>query len=285
MYVDSDDEIISGDEDELPQRAFTCTGFARKRSPDVPFELIRSKRTCNTTISSDEPPRATTTAPHKTYSVRSNDEVKNTSRSDKSVSYADTLKRLQTASRRLKGNVSKKDLLGVLKHKGAYDDWGLKPVFVVDYDLTLVDVDSKPFPGAKEFIKALHDYNNGHSILILFSHGGAQYIDEGMSKYFGREKILFYQVLSDNNMRPNKPVSYVRRVLKTAHDMVGPYVIIDDQRSNLDDDQYDITIDVTRYTNYGGSTKYKAIGVDYEKILCLIDEQFADFITTKELLR
>lgn len=158
--------------------------------------------------------------------------------------------------------------------------FNIRPVIVVDYDLTLVDRSSRPFPGAHEFIEKLREYNDGRNQLILYSHGSPAYIDDGLNKYFERERKYFDEIISDSSARDNKPITHVRRVIKDMDYLAGPYVIIDDMRSNLDGDQYDVVIDVTRMTNYGKDGR--AASVDYHSCLCLVDQGIQAFLKTKK---
>lgn len=160
-----------------------------------------------------------------------------------------------------------------------YSGFRVHPVIVVDYDLTLVNCSSKPFPGSHEFIEKLRDINDGQNQLILYSHGSPAYIDEGLNKHYERERKYFDEIVSDSSARNNKPVTYVRRVIKRLDHLIGPYVIIDDKRSNLDSDQYDIVIDVTRMTKY--DDKGTALSVDYHACLCTLDRGIRAFLNTK----
>src|SRR5436190_2510169 len=141
-------------------------------------------------------------------------------------------------------------------------------VFVVDYDMTLVDQNGRPFMGAKKFLRKLYDFNDGKSTMVSYSHATSSHIEHGLSNYFVEEADYFKEKITDHTMSTNKPVTQVRRVLSNIKDLSGPFVIIDDVRSNLDDDQYDITVDVSRHFIRDKSTN-KIIGVDYNTILCL----------------
>lgn len=166
------------------------------------------------------------------------------------------------------------------KGSSLYRGFDICPVIVVDYDLTLVDRLSRPFPGSHEFIERLRDVNDGHNQLILYSHGSPAYIDDGLSRHYEHERRLFDEIISDSSARNNKPVTYVRRVIKRLDRLTGPYVIIDDMRSNLDGDQYDVVIDVTRMTDY--DAKGAAASVDYDTCLRTVDRGIRAFLTTKK---
>lgn len=156
----------------------------------------------------------------------------------------------------------------------------MSPVLVVDYDLTLVDKSSRPFPGSDDFLERLRDFNEGHNQLILYSHGSPAYINEGLNRHFKRERSFFDEIISDSSARNNKPVSHVRRVIKYLDCLVGPYVIIDDMRSNLDSDQYDVVIDITRMTDY--DKKGTAVSVDYATCLRTLERGVQAFLATKK---
>lgn len=160
-----------------------------------------------------------------------------------------------------------------------YKGFNLHPVLVVDYDLTLVDRLSRPFPGSHDFIERLRDVNGGRNQLILYSHGSPAYIDDGLTKHYEHERKLFDEIISDSSARENKPVTYVRRVIKRTDHLIGPYVIIDDMRSNLDGDQYDVVIDITRLTGY--DDRGTAVSVDYDTCLQTVDRGIRTFLSTK----
>lgn len=166
------------------------------------------------------------------------------------------------------------------RRKYAFKGYNIYPVIVVDYDLTLVDRSSRPFPGSHEFIEKLREFNDGQLQLILYSHGSPAYIQDGLNKHFARERRYFDEIISDNSARNNKPVTHVRRLIRKLEYLIGPYVIIDDMRSNLDEDQYDIVIDITRLTSYGETGK--AVSVDYASCLCLVEQQVQTFLKTKK---
>lgn len=161
-----------------------------------------------------------------------------------------------------------------------YKGFDLHPVIVVDYDLTLVNRQSKPFPGSHEFVERLRDVNDGRNELILYSHGSPSYIDDGLSRHYEQERKLFDEIISDSSARDNKPITYVRRVIKKLDHLIGPYVIIDDMRSNLDSDQYDVVIDITRMTEY--DAKGTAVSVDYDTCLRTVDQGIRTFLNTKK---
>lgn len=159
-----------------------------------------------------------------------------------------------------------------------FNRYDFNPVIVVDYDLTLVDDRAQPFPGSKEFITRLRDFNDGQMTLVLYSHANAAHIDHGMAKYYHEIKDYFDEIISDHSARNNKPVTHVRRVISSLASLSGPFVIIDDLRSNLDNDQYDIVIDVTRFTRF---KRAQPIEVNYDGILCLLTEGVETFLKTK----
>lgn len=165
----------------------------------------------------------------------------------------------------------------------SYRGFDSHPVIVVDYDLTLVNRSSRPFDGAHEFIERLRDVNGGRNELILYSHGSPAYIDDGLTRHFESERKLFDEIISDGSARDNKPITHVRRVIKRLDHLIGPYVIIDDMRSNLDSDQYDVVIDITRMTEYDG--KGTAVSVDYDTCLRTVDQGIRAFLNTKKKTR
>lgn len=223
MFHDSDDETVSGEEEE------------------VDGEGPVSKR------------RARGTRTNTTYARRGS--------SDGSV---------------VRRAIRKKRRHGSTSYRG-FDPY---PVIVVDYDLTLVNRLSRPFPGSHEFIERLRDVNDGRNELILYSHGSPAYIDDGLARHYEHERKCFDEIISDSSARDNKPIAYVRRVIKRLDHLIGPYVIIDDMRSNLDSDQYDVVIDVTRMTEYDG--KGTAVSVDYETCLRTVDDGIRAFLNTKK---
>lgn len=162
----------------------------------------------------------------------------------------------------------------------SYKGFNPYPVIVVDYDLTLVNRLSRPFPGSHEFIEHLREVNDGRNELILYSHGSPAYIEDGLNKHYEHERKLFDEIISDSSARDNKPITYVRRVIKRLDHLLGPYVIIDDMRSNLDSDQYDVVIDITRMTEYDG--KGTAVSVDYDTCLRTVDQGIRAFLNTKK---
>lgn len=169
--------------------------------------------------------------------------------------------------------------IGYKRNKTSFKGYNIYPVIVVDYDLTLVDRSSRPFPGSHEFLEKLREFNDGENQLILYSHGSTAYIQQGLNKHFERERKYFDQIISDGSARDNKPVAYVRRVIKNVNHLIGPYVIIDDMRSNLDSDQYDVVIDITRMTKYDQDDK--AVSVDYKTCLCVLEQGIQAFLKTK----
>lgn len=168
---------------------------------------------------------------------------------------------------------------GYKRRKTSFKGYNICPVIVVDYDLTLVNRSSHPFPGSHEFLEKLREFNDGENQLILYSHGSTAYIQQGLNKHYERERKYFDQIISDGSARDNKPISYVRRVIKNVDQLVGPYVIIDDMRSNLDSDQYDVVIDITRMTKYDQDGK--AISIDYKTCLCVLEQGIQAFLKTK----
>lgn len=164
------------------------------------------------------------------------------------------------------------------KNKTQFKKYIFNPVIVVDYDLTLVDNSAKPFPASKEFIIKLRDFNDGQTTLVLYSHANAAHINHGLDKYYSDIKHCFDEIISDHSARNNKPVTHVRRVISSISSLSGPYIIIDDLRSNLDNDQYDIVIDVNRFTEFHKNTP---VTVDYNGILCMMNNGVETFLSTK----
>lgn len=162
--------------------------------------------------------------------------------------------------------------------KREFPKFDFNPVIVVDYDLTLVDNNAKPFPGSKEFLEKLRNFNDGHNTLVLYSHANSAHINHGLDKYFNDVKHYFDEIISDHSARNNKPVTHVRRVISKISYLTGPFIIIDDLRSNLDNDQYDIVVDVNRFTK---SVKNNLVNVDYDAIFCLIKKGIEKFLITK----
>jgi len=160
-------------------------------------------------------------------------------------------------------------------------DYSFNTVFVVDYDMTLVDQHGRPFSGAKKFLHKLYNFNDGKSTLVLYSHATSSHIEHGLSTHFVEEADYFKEKITDHTMSRNKPVTQVRRVLSDIADLSGPFVIIDDVRSNLDDDQYDITVDVSRHYVRDKRTN-KIIDVDYNTILCLLRRGVEGWLQTKK---
>lgn len=167
------------------------------------------------------------------------------------------------------------------KNIKSYDGYSFTTVFVIDYDLTLVDRNARPFPGAKAFLRELYNFNNGKSTLVLYSHATSNHVEHGMSTYFVEEAEFFAEKITDHTMSRNKPVTQVRRVLSNLEDLSGPFVIIDDVRSNLDDDQYDITVDVSRHFIRDKSSS-KIVDIDYKTVLCLVREGVENWLKTKK---
>lgn len=174
---------------------------------------------------------------------------------------------------------AKEEPVRTKRHGSTRKGHNMYPVFVLDYDLTLVNRSSRPFPGSHEFIQKLRDFNDGQNQLILYSHGSAPYIDDGLNKHYENERKFFDEIISDSSARNNKPVTHVRRIIKDLHYLIGPYVIVDDMRSNLDSDQYDIVVDVTRMTNY--DPKGVAVSVDYDTCMRTIEQGVKLFLNTK----
>lgn len=175
----------------------------------------------------------------------------------------------------------KKNGKPVTKHNNILDDYSFNTVFIVDYDMTLVDKNAHPFPGAKRFIRDLHRFNGGRATLVLYSHASSGHIERGLSTHFAQEADLFTETITDHTMSKNKPVTQVRRVLSDIKDLSGPFVIIDDARSNLDDDQYDITIDVSRHFIRDKTTN-QVMDIDYDTIWCLLNEGIKNWLLTKK---
>lgn len=163
-------------------------------------------------------------------------------------------------------------------YKREFPKFDFNPVIVVDYDLTLVDNNAKPFPGSKKFLEKLRNFNDGHNTLVLYSHANSAHINHGLDKYFNDVKHYFDEIISDHSARNNKPVTHVRRVISKISYLTGPFIIIDDLRSNLDNDQYDIVVDVNRFTK---SVKNDPVNVDYDGIFCLIKKGIEKFLITK----
>jgi len=248
MYHDSEDEPLSGD-DETEFDVKDIVSPKRKR-------VIWKSRTDN------KRGRHSPYAPDKNRYIN---EISATS---------------STNSNKNGENGTDKGITKIRKNKCAFKGYNPYPVVVVDYDLTLVDRASRPFPGSHEFIEKLREFNDGQLELILYSHGSPAYIDEGLNKHYGRERKYFDEIISENSPRDNKPVTHVRRVIKRLDHLIGPYIIIDDARSNLDDDQYDIVIDITRMTKY--DEKGRASAVDYDACYCLVEQGVQAFLNTKK---
>lgn len=186
--------------------------------------------------------------------------------------YSPAAKRKKSISKkRIKSNVSGGKFGGSTK---------LNPVIVLDYDLTLVkdDEDFTPFPGAGKFIEDLSKINNSRNVLVLYSHANKAHIEYGLNKFFKREKMMFDYVITDHSIKSNKPVTQVRLKLKSISELVGPFAIIDDMNRNLNEDQYDIVINVRRYTDYKNGT---AVSVKYDHMLKLLNEAIGNFYQTK----
>lgn len=156
-------------------------------------------------------------------------------------------------------------------------------VFVVDYDMTLVDRNAHPFPGVKEFLRDLYEFDGGgRSTLVLYSHATSGHVEHGLNTYFADEISYFSEIIADHSMLKNKPVTRVRRVLSNVKCLCGPICIIDDVRTNLDDDQYDITVDASRhFVRDRSSANGRVVGVDYESILCLLRRGVQQWLATK----
>lgn len=178
--------------------------------------------------------------------------------------------------RSVNGNSRKR----LFSSSASYRGFHIHPVLVVDYDLTLVNKSSRPFPGSHEFLEALREFNDGHNQLILYSHGSAAYIEDGLNKHFEHEHKYFDEIISDSSARNNKPITHVRSVIKKTEFLIGPYVIIDDMRSNLDSDQYDIVIDIKRMTKY--DKKGTAVSVDYDTCLKILEQGVRTFLAKKQ---
>lgn len=185
-------------------------------------------------------------------------------------------RKIKTGSK-LTNKKSKKEMA---KGNNVLYEYSFNTIFVIDYDLTLVDRHAHPFPGAKKFIQDLYHFNDGRSTLVLYSHASSGHVERGFSTHFAQEADMFTEMITDHTMSKNKPVTQVRRVLSSIADLSGPFVIIDDARSNLDDDQYDITIDVSRHFIRDKSTN-QVIGIDYVKIWCLLNEGIKNWLKTK----
>jgi hypothetical protein len=179
----------------------------------------------------------------------------------------------------LKKKVNKNGI--VKKSNDPLYDYSFNTVFVVDYDMTLVDRHAQPFPDAKKFIHDLYHFNGGRATLVLYSHASPSHIEKGFSTHFAQEADMFTEMITDHTMVKNKPVTNVRRMLSNMADLSGPFVIIDDVRSNLDNDQYDITIDVSRHFIRNKSTN-QVVNINYPLIMCLINEGIRHWLATKK---
>lgn len=177
-----------------------------------------------------------------------------------------------------KGDGDEENMRMDKNYKREFPKFDFNPVIVVDYDLTLVDNNAKPFPGSKEFLEKLRNFNDGRNTLVLYSHANSAHINHGLDKYFNDVKHYFDEIISDHSARNNKPVTHVRRVISKISYLTGPFIIIDDLRSNLDNDQYDIVVDVNRFTK---SVKNTPVNVDYDGIFCLIKKGIEKFLITK----
>lgn len=158
------------------------------------------------------------------------------------------------------------------------DRFNANPVVVVDYDMTLVDKNAKPFPDSPDFIRRIKQINGGRVTVVLYSHANSEHINYGLDRYYADVKNNFDEIIADHSARNNKPITHVRRVIPDMSRLNGPYAIIDDLRSNLDNDQYDIVIDVNRYTSYNKNT---AVSVDYDGVMCMLLNGIKTFLSTK----
>lgn len=182
--------------------------------------------------------------------------------------------------KKIKTSSSGKKTQKIVKNPDILDEYSFNTVFVVDYDMTLVDRNAQPFPSSKTFIRDLYNFNNGRSTLVLYSHATSGHVQRGLSTHFAQEAEMFTEIITDHTMSKNKPVTQVRRVLSNIADLSGPFIIIDDARFNLDEDQYDITIDVSRHFIRNKSTDL-VIGIDYKTIWCLLNESIKNWLQTK----
>lgn len=203
----------------------------------------------------------------------SDEDVEDLMSSENNIRIDSPPKRNRKSSRKYKKNQTVKDT-------NPMDEYSFNTVFVVDYDMTLVDRNARPFPGAKKFLRDLYLFNNSRSTLVLYSHASSGHIQRGLSTHFRQEIDVFSETITDHTMSKNKPVTQVRRVLSNMSDLSGPIVIIDDCRSNLDDDQYDVTIDVSRHFIRDKFTN-EVVDIDYDTIRCLLTEGISNWLKTK----
>lgn len=249
MYRDSDDESLSGDDadDKSTPRRTKSRGSGKRGRPKK--ARIGGRSQSPMTRKSSSTTSATTTG--------------------------------IAAKRDAKTGAAKGATVSKENDRGP-DRSSLRPVIVVDYDLTLVDRASRPFPKSKEFLETLRKYHEGLNTTVLYSHGTKDYVHRSLTRNYPRWAEYFDVILSDGSARSNKPVTYVRekiKAIKPVEYLIGPYVILDDTKTNLDDDQYDIVIDVTRMTEYDRDGR--AVSVDFEECLRLINEGVKTFASMR----
>lgn len=160
------------------------------------------------------------------------------------------------------------------KSKPMYDD--ISCLCVVDLDDTLIDKHNRIIDGAKKFLIRLNTLNhNGFNILWSLGNNAhvMQQWDSGFSKFFDNVIIGYPPGMKDNG----KPITYAKKYCTNPNAFMGPSIIIDNDPSNIRKDQYDITINVSKFfINKPGMP----LAIDYNSIYNTLVPQVEDWYMT-----
>lgn len=172
--------------------------------------------------------------------------------------------------KRKKKNTLKSDIIV----KG---DESISCLCIVDLDDTLIDKHNRVMDGAKKFLVKLNIFNNaGYN--ILWSFGNKAHVmhqwELGFSNFFDNVIIGYAPGLKDCG----KPITHAKKCCNQPRAFLGPSIIIDNDPSNIRNDQYDIAINVSKYfINKPGTplaVNYNAI---YDTLITKVREWYKIF--------
>ncbi len=147
-------------------------------------------------------------------------------------------------------------------------------VLVLDYDLTLVDKNSVPYPSSFKFIKDINFLEKKNVIFkpfrVLWSLGSEDYVKASLKKHF---KISDFDRVKTNDSKMSVRQKHIvplkkdlSKLKSCEKHLSGPVVIIDDQKKNLNSKEFEIPINVSKYYIYKND-KDDPIDVNYDLLL------------------
>lgn len=160
-------------------------------------------------------------------------------------------------------------------------------VLILDYDLTLVDSNSRPFPSVFKFLFDIDNLQKQNTIFkplkVIWSLGSDDYVKSSLKKHFKSCKFDFVKTNDSEMKTERKRIGSLRKDLKkyNKHDYLScPVVIIDDQEKNLNKKDYNVTINVKNYYKY--NEKNEVVDVKYNVLLKDLKNKLLLIKKTKE---